>query len=226
MSPRGAVTIEKSMTALAGRLKDARVADNGHRTILTGETPSIDASAEALKLAKVVAEGGHYVLVVDWSPSGQGFAGAAGLEPSKGFNDLLRGEALFDEIIQRLPGSTVQAIASGKAFDADHEINSDQLNLILDALDEAYDHIIVAGRHDEARKLFETIEGRFDAGIVVVDPPRVPPILVDASGMFLGFEVADIDVIRFERKASVGEPANPRIARVIERRTMPFARQA
>ena len=226
MSPQAALTTEKSMTALARRLKDARVADNGHRTILTGETASIDASAEALKLAKAIAEGGHYVLVVDWSPSGQGFAGTAGLEPSKGFNGLLRGEALFDEIIQRLPGSTVQAIASGKALDVDHEINSDQLNLILDALDEAYDHIIVAGRHDEARKLFETIEGRFDAGIVVVDPPRVPPILVDASGMFLGFEVADIDVIRFERKASVGEPANPRIALVIERRTMPFARQA
>ena len=117
MSPQAAVTIEKSMTALARRLKDARVADNGHRTILTGETASIDASAEALKLAKAIAEGGHYVLVVDWSPSGEGFAGAAGLEPSKGFNDLLRGEALFDEIIQRLPGSTVQAIASGKAFD-------------------------------------------------------------------------------------------------------------
>ena len=226
MSLQAAVTTERNISALARRLKDARVADNGHRTILTGEIASIDASAEALGLAKAIAEGGHYVLVVDWSPSGEGFAGTAGLEPSKGFNDLLRGEALFDEIIQRLPGSTVQAIASGKASDADHEIDSDQLNLILDALDEAYDHIIVAGRHDEARKLFETIEGRFDAGIVVVDPPRVPPILVDASGMFLGFEVADIDVIRFERKASVGEPANPRIARVIERRTMPFARQA
>ena len=116
---------------------------------------------------------------------------------------------------------------AAKRSNADHDIDPDQLNLILDALDEAYDQIIVAGRHDEARKLFETIEGRFDAGIVVVDPPRVPPILVDASGMFLGFEVSDIDVIRFERKARRStEPANPRIARVIERRTMPIARQA
>ena len=122
MSLQAAVTTERNISALARRLKDARVADNGHRTILTGEIASIDASAEALGLAKAIAEGGHYVLVVDWSPSGEGFAGTAGLEPSKGFNDLLRGEALFDEIIQRLPGSTVQAIASGKASDADHEI--------------------------------------------------------------------------------------------------------
>ncbi len=43
---------------------------------------------------------------------------------------------------------------------ADGDIDPDQMNLILDALDEAYDHIVVVGRHDEARKLFEAIEGR------------------------------------------------------------------
>jgi len=212
---------------LARRLKGARSSDNGHRTILTGESASIDASAEALELAKAIATDGQYVLVVDWSPTGEGFAGSAALDTSKGFNDLLRGEALFDEIIQRLPGSTVHAIASGKAFDnADHDIDPDQLNLILDALDEAYDQIIVAGRHDEARNLFETIEGRFDTGILVADPPRVPPILVDASGIFLGFEVSDIDVIRFERKLTVTGPANQHVAAHSIEPRMPIARQA
>jgi polysaccharide biosynthesis transport protein len=225
MPPQVIVATERNMAALARRLKGARSTDNGHRTILTGETASIDASAEALELAKAIAEDGQYVLVVDWSPSGEGFAGTAALDTSKGFNDLLRGEALFDEIIQRLPGSTVHAIASGKAFNADHDIDPDQLNLILDALDEAYDQIIVAGRHDEARDLFEAIEGRFDTGILVADPPRVPPILIDASGIFLGFEVSDIDVIRFERKLAVTEPANQHAAHAIEPR-MPIARQA
>jgi len=227
MPPQATVVIEKDMTALARRLKGARSTDNGHRTILTGETASIDASAEALELAKAIATDGQYVLVVDWSPTGEGFAGSAALDTSKGFNDLLRGEALFDEIIQRLPGSTVHAIASGKAFDnADHDIDPDQLNLILDALDEAYDQIIVAGRHDEARNLFETIEGRFDTGILVADPPRVPPILVDASGIFLGFEVSDIDVIRFERKLTVTGPANQHVAAHCIEPRMPIARQA
>jgi uncharacterized protein involved in exopolysaccharide biosynthesis len=221
------IATETDMTALARRIKDARSTDNGHRTILTGEAASVDASGEALELAKAIAADGQYVLVVDWSPSGKGFAGTAALDTSKGFNDLLRGEALFDEIIQRLPGSTVHAIASGKAFDdARSDIDPDQLNLILDALDEAYDQIIVAGRHDEARDLFETIEGRFDAGVLVADPPRVPPILVDASGIFLGFEVSDIDVIRFERKLAAAEPANQQAAHVVEPRIMPIARQA
>jgi polysaccharide biosynthesis transport protein len=226
MPPQAIVATETDMTALARRLKGARSTDNGHRTILTGETASIDASAEALELAKAIATDGQYVLVVDWSPSGEGFAGTAALDTSKGFNDLLRGEALFDEIIQRLPGSTVHAIASGRAFDdADHDIDPDKLNLILDALDEAYDQIIVAGCHDEARNLFETIEGRFDTGILVADPPRVPPILVEASGIFLGFEVSDIEIVRFERKLAVAEPANQHVAHAIEPR-MPIARQA
>ena len=55
--PRPPSRSKRDMTALARRLKDARSTDNGHRTILTGETASIDASAEALELAKAIAEG-------------------------------------------------------------------------------------------------------------------------------------------------------------------------
>jgi Mrp family chromosome partitioning ATPase len=223
-----AVVTERNMAALARRLQEKRQGNGGHRTILTGECAKIDASAEALELAKTIAAGNRYVLVVDWSPSDQGFAESAGLDPKKGFNDLLRGDALFDQIIHRLPGSTVHAIASGKAFDdPKQDIDPDQLNLILDALDEAYDFIIVTGRHDEARKLFETIEGRFDAGIIVDEPPRLPPILEDISGTFLGFEVADIDLIRFERtRPSATEPPSEPIVRAAVTRSMPLARQA
>jgi Mrp family chromosome partitioning ATPase len=218
---------ERDMTALARHLRDQRRSEGGHRTILTGEPATVDASAEALELSKAIADGGQYVLLIDWSPSGEGWAERAGLDASKGFNDLLRGHALFDQIIQRVPGSSAHAIACGGALtDTDGEIDPDQLNLILDALDEAYDHIVVAGRYDEARKLFEVIEGRFDAGIVVVEPPRVAPILEDVSQTFLGFDVADIDLIRFERQASAGSAVSERIARVTEPRSMRLARRA
>jgi Mrp family chromosome partitioning ATPase len=218
---------ERDVATLARHLQNQRQSEGGHRVILTGEPATIDASVEALELSKAIADDGQYVLLIDWSPRGEGWAEKAGLDASKGFNDLLRGHALFDQIIQRVPGSSAHAIASGSALaDTDSEIDPDQLNLILDALDEAYDHIIVAGRYDEARKLFEIIEGRFDAGIVVVEAPRVAPILEDVSQTFLGFDVADIDLIRFERQASAGSAVSERIARVTEPRSMRTARRA
>ena len=46
------------------------------------------------------------------------------------------------------------------------------------------------------RDLFATIEGRIDAGIVVADGEGIT-----APGNFLGFNVADLDVIRYEPDA-------------------------
>jgi succinoglycan biosynthesis transport protein ExoP len=225
MPPETAIVNVHEIASLARRLNDKRPAEGGYRTLLTGETASIDASDEALELVKAMAASGPHVILVDWSPSGEGLAGTAGLDASKGLNDLLSGGASFEEIIQRLPGSAAHAIASGRAHElVDGGVDPDHLNLVLDALDEAYDHIVVVGRHEEARKLFEAIEGRFDTGIVVADPRRRAQILEDSPGTFLGFEVADIDVIRIDRKPLTTRPVNQRITRVTQQRPAPMAR--
>ncbi|HEY8193611.1 MAG TPA: exopolysaccharide transport family protein [Hyphomicrobium sp.] len=215
------------ISTLVSRLQDRRPAEGGHRTLLTGESESVDASEEALDLIKAIAETGAQVILVDWSPNGEGISSSAGLDPSAGLNDLLQGDANFEDIIQRVPGSHAHAIASGRSLDiGDGAIDPDQLNLVLDALDEAYDYILVSGRHDETRKLFETIEGRFDTGIVVSESRRRPSVLEDPAGTFLGFEVAGIDVIRFERPASETAHVNQRIARAVGQRSVEIARPA
>jgi succinoglycan biosynthesis transport protein ExoP len=228
MVPQASSVTETEIANLARRLKDKRPAEGGYRTLLTGETESIDASDEALALVRAIAASGPHVILVDWSPSGDGSAGpAAGLDTDTGLNDLLSGDATFEEIIQRVRGSGAHAIASGRALDlAGDDVDPDQLNLVLDALDEVYDHIVVVGRHDEARKLFATIEGRFDAGIVVDESRRRVQSPGESPATFLGFEVADIDIIRFERKASIVQPVNQRIARATQQRPVSMARPA
>jgi succinoglycan biosynthesis transport protein ExoP len=221
------IVIETEIAALARHLKDKRPPEGGYRTLLTGETGGVDASAEALDLVKSIAASGQDVILVDWSPSGVGLIGTKGLDTSIGLNDLLRGDASFEEIIQRLPGCAVHAIACGRAFEpADGGTDPDQLNLVLDALDEAYEHIVVVGRHDEAQNLFEAIEGRFDAGIIVAEPRRRVQNLEGSPATFLGFQVADIDIIRFERGASAAQPVNQRIARATQQRPAPMVRPA
>ena len=96
----------------------------------------------------------------------------------------------------------------------DELLDPDQLNLALDALDTAYDHIIVVGRTQAARALFEAIQGRFDAGVIVADGKRRASKLPDAPGTFLGFEVTDIELFRLERPAS-GRLAAERLARFV-----------
>ena len=113
----------------------------------------------------------------------------------------------------RIPGSGAHFIPAGTAvLDRDMLLDPDQLNLTLDALDTAYDHIVVVARNDVARALFEAILGRFDAGIIVSEPKRRATI-PDVPGTFLGFEVADIELFRLERPKS-NQLARDRLARL------------
>jgi uncharacterized protein involved in exopolysaccharide biosynthesis/Mrp family chromosome partitioning ATPase len=213
--------------ALALRLLDSRQQDSGYRTLITGESESIDAAVEAIELVKALAQKGAQVILIDWSLADEGMSPSTGLDPGVGLNDLLCGDVTFGDVIQRMPGTSAHAIVSGKPLDLMLEtIDPDQLNLILDALDEAYDHIVVTGRHEEARRLFETIEGRFDTGIAVVEPRTSAPVLADPDGTYLGFEVADIDIVRFERSALERTPVHQRIARAVQRRPVELARRA
>lgn len=202
--------------ALVARLKAYRPSGGGHRTLITSDTDSVVPFEQALELAKALAGCGAQTILIDWSPSGNGLAAKAGLDTSAGWNDLLRGSASFDGIIQRLPGTRAQAIASGAGIHGGAaKLDADFLNLALDALDEVYDHIVVTARHGEARALFECIEGRFDAGVTVVPKGDGSAADLSNASTFLGFEVADIDVVRYRQP----EPAVSTIAHRIARAT-------
>jgi len=203
-----AATVDKpNIAAVAERLISAAPAQGGHRAMVTGETVGVDAAADAIALAKSIGERGRHVILINWSTSGQSMAAQAGVTAGKGMTDLVLGAGSFEDVVHRLPGSTVHFIASGSPFTADADVDPDQLNLVLDALDEAYDHIIVTGQHGDCRNLFEAIQGRFDAGIVVRDNGKGSTALNDPSTTFLGFEVAGMEVIRIQRSVPETPPA-------------------
>ncbi len=185
----------------------------GFRTLMTGATDPVDAGAEAIELVKAMADAGADVMLVDWSPEGHGIAEQMGANPRAGLNELLQGRAKFEDVVTRVPGSGAHFIPAGTAvLDRDTLLDPDQLNLTLDALDTAYDHIVIVARNDVAHALFEAILGRFDAGIIVSEPKRRSTI-PDMPGTFLGFEVADIELFRLERPKS-DQLARERLARL------------
>ncbi len=205
---------------LALRLKAQRPSGGGHRTLITSESEDVIPYEQALELAKVLAGCGAQTILIDWSPGGKGFAKAAGVEASVGWNDLLQGRATFDDIIHRLPGSRAQVIASGVALPyGGRKLDADLLNLALDALDEVYDHIVVTGRHNEARALFECIEGRFDAGITVEPNGDGTSSPSDAT-TFLSFDVTDIDILHYRRPEPPVSAMAQRIARATRAREL------
>lgn len=173
----------------------------GYRTLLVDGSPVAGAGERAAQLAATLAGEGRKCLLVDWSPAGGGAAEALGLAAAPGMSELIQGEASFEDVIQRMPRGSIHFIAAGQPREAAAPVEADRMNLILDALDEAYDHIIVTGDPAATRELFVTIQGRFDAGVLVGgDGQRHAPTEA-GPGTFLGFDVTDIDVIRLDEGA-------------------------
>ena len=71
----------------------------------------------------------------------------------------------------------------------------------------------------------QAIEGRFDAGIIVAYPHQRAPASENQAGTFLGFEVADIDIVRFVRREVIAPAVTQRITRATQQR-IPMARRA
>ncbi|HUS97188.1 MAG TPA: hypothetical protein VMX97_10645, partial [Hyphomicrobiaceae bacterium] len=194
---------EATLKGIAAHLNSRKSPDAGYRSLVAGERQGIDPTDEALTLAHELQQSGAHVIIVDWSLDGHGCAGDLDLPAEPGVAELLAGTATFEDVIVEIPDSEIHFIASGKPLDeVDASLDADTLNLVLDALDEAYDHIVVVGQFGPAQALFEAIQGRFDAGITIADSRRGRAVVQEPEDSFLGFEVTDIDVIRFERSRS------------------------
>jgi succinoglycan biosynthesis transport protein ExoP len=202
-----------AVPGLADKLRQRAPAAGGFRTLLTGETDQLDPANEAIELLKELSASGAEVMLVDWCLDGRGVAEKIGAPSKPGLSEVLQGQAKFDDVVVRMPGSGVHLIpCGGSAALAAALLDPEQVNLALDALDTAYDHIVVVGKHAAAQDLFEAIQGRFDAGVIVTEGRRRAGVFPDPPGTFLGFEVIDIDLFRLER--SLGEQlAQERIAR-------------
>ena len=200
-SASSALSTEAIMTRL---LKNGGV-QPGYRTLITGDTSIADTSEEAVDIAVGLTRAGKQVVLVDWNLNGKGFAASIGVENQPGIADLLAGTVSFEDVIGRVPGSETHFIACGDALADPSAIDADRLNLVLDALDEAYDHIVVAGVYQSTQALFEAIQGRFDSGITVCDSKRRASISEDVPGSFLGFEVTDLDLMKIERVSGTAD---------------------
>lgn len=204
-----------SVPRLARCIRTNASHSGGIRTLITGSINTLDPSIEGLALADELARDGLETIVIDWSRDETGFSRRIGLDLIPGFNDLARGNASFEDVIRSLPDSNVHIVSCGTSLDGrtiEQSLDPEKLNLLLDALDEAYNQIIVVAKSADARALFEAIQGRFDVGVTVNSGPRTIGVLQEPPGTFLGFEVADIQLVRFNRTGETSA-AKPRAQR-------------
>lgn len=201
-SPASAARKCASMRDAARHLVREVRREGGVRTLIVGHNADVDVSGEAIALAAALSGMGKQVLLIDWALDGTGFARENELGGQPGVSELIEGTVSFESAIARLPQTDVHTIPCGKGLSHPRALlDGDHINLLLDALDEVYEHIVVAAAFAAGQELFEAIQGRFDAGIVVrVGRPRAGE--EEPANTFLGFEVNGMEILRYTRAGS------------------------
>ncbi|MFV0297852.1 MAG: GumC family protein [Hyphomicrobiaceae bacterium] len=193
-----------------GRLLGNSAGHNGYRTVITASASGRDISKDAIEITRGLAEAGRQVILMDWSLDGQGAAGKLGVPSSPGFTDVLQGTHTFEDVIGSDEPSGMHILPCGTAPDRrEIALDPERLNMLLDALDEAYGDVVVMGGHEDVRDLFLAVEGRFDAGVLIGPAGRSAGA---GNSRFLGFDVTDIDVIRLDKAAAAAAQRTARVA--------------
>jgi len=189
--------VDSTLAGIARRLVKRAQSEPGYRTVVTGDVPHIDVSGEAMALALGLSEAGRQVVLIEWSEGAEPLSRKVGLVSPMGIQDLLSGTADFERVVHRLPDGDLHVMTAGtRVADSD----ADRINLVFDALDETYDHIVVFAGRTDAEALFGTMQGRFDSGILVGEGVRAAGS--EAEGVFLGYQVPELDVIGYQRAAA------------------------
>ena len=203
-----------SLSAIARRLADGANGVHGHRVLVASDVSSEESVNRVVDLARKLGRMGKSVIIVDSEKDEYSLSEMMELSDAQGMYDLLEGRAGFADVLHPVPGEALHMIPVGKSeTKLDDQALAEQLELILDALDETYDHIVVYGGYANAQELFRILEGRFDAGVTIGDELSLPGALRSAD-VFLGFKVLGIDVQHYMPETPVIPPVGGPESRV------------
>ena len=190
-----------SLTSVSKHLLARGQDRSGFRTIIVAQSIQSECSTEVLEIAAQLSLVGKRVLLLDWAPPGHELFKKCRMNLTSGLADLATGGAAFEDVIHCLPGKDIHIMCAGKNSErADTLKDTDRLNLIFDALDETYDHILATGPFTNARNLFTAMQGRFDAGLLISD--EVGGGGGEPIAGFLGYDVPDLEVIQYVRSGA------------------------
>lgn len=209
-----------TISSIARHLISEARGRTGFRTVVVGEAAATCAVDAAIDLARRLAEQGRHAILVDW----RGYdAGTFGQAPELGITEVLLGRVSFEEAVGRLPNSNAHRIgARASAEGAAVSKDKDRVNMLFDALAEAYDHIVIGGANEAVGELIATIEGNIDATVVAGGEEGS-----HHDGSLLGFDAAPLNLIRHvptRARHDVGYRDNLEVAYpIFKRHNLPFA---
>jgi hypothetical protein len=140
----------KSLDAVLSQILPARQ-DAGSRALLVGGAAAIDATAEAISIARALVAAGDQVVLLDLAHGPHSISAALGLPRFPGLADLAAGRAQFEDVIGLDTETPLHVIAAGNPRFAADDGNG-RFAAILAALAETYDSVVLHADREALRR--------------------------------------------------------------------------
>ncbi len=126
---------------------------DGYKRILTVTAEGTEPQPVAVTLARAIAAQDRRPVIIDLRRDGMNTDSLGGGSDLPGFSDLLSGSASFAQVIFRDRQSRVHFIPRGLAPLRRGELGEDKVDVLLDALDHTYDHVVLDVADDSVAAL-------------------------------------------------------------------------
>lgn len=196
----------ESTLADLSRLVELR-GEEARLAIVTGPEPDEGVARCAVALARSLAAPERRVVLVCLDVASETLNALAADDRSPGLSDLLFAVASFSEAIHRDGASRCHLIPPGRgARDADGLVAADRLILILSALEQTYDHVVVAAPPLGAAVGAGKIAALKPTVILVTRPDGSATNAVEAFDTLAARGFGEIAMVTFARDPATSEP--------------------
>jgi uncharacterized protein involved in exopolysaccharide biosynthesis/Mrp family chromosome partitioning ATPase len=169
--------------------------------LISGVTPDVDATQEAIRIARALVARREQVVLVDLTRGSSAVSGPLSLPRAPGFTDLAAGRASFDEVIRVDADTPLQVITAGNPAVKGSGEEVDRFMRVFEALTEAYDCVVLHADGDSVRRFTPAL--KFELPIALVVLPQGASVESEASPL-AAFASLGCQVVVYEKTGRGG----------------------
>jgi Mrp family chromosome partitioning ATPase len=159
----------KSLDAVLNHVLAAGKGGAPRALLVAGATAKLDATAEAIAIARALAKR-EQVVLVDLTRGPASISGALGLPRTPGLTDLVAGRAGFEDVVRIDDDSALQVISAGNPkLSGANDDENERFARLFEALTQTYDSVVLHADREAVRQLTPAL--KFELPIMIAVLP-------------------------------------------------------
>jgi hypothetical protein len=158
----------KSLDAVLNHILASGQGSAPRALLVAGASANVDATAEAISIARSLAKR-EQVVLVDLTRGPAAVSGPLGLPRAPGLTDLAAGRSSFEDVVRVDGDTSLQVIAAGNPKLAGNGDENGRFTPVFEALTQTYESVVLHADREAVRKLTPAL--KFELPIVVAILP-------------------------------------------------------